>query len=370
MQMRCWQLRCLCSGNQRTGQSDRSLHKINIADNVAVQAKLVISPIWYTICKLDNCPSTFLSPLTRPQVTSTMRSSKYDSILAEYITEEDVFAESFQQHQRRPSVSPAERNAILQNTIHELQKLRLALAGNTKELARTNELLEYVQRLQGTDPPASQEEQFNHMYYLRKWAFWVPPALLQQQGGIQGPVLATIAHYYSTIIELEPLFPDLGSAFVTALALPALEATFSLMGTLDVSVPANQETLSMMQHPQNVALSYRSRTLLGSTSTISQMPVTTISADVLSYTSVGNISPAFMPSPLHSPAPQSAGSYAFFLNVPSGPTSAGFDYGMQDWGVVPSPAFPATPAEYGVPDDHSYVGFRAGLVSSPVPVWM
>lgn len=308
--------------------------------------------------------------LTSAQVLTTMQSWKHESVFAEYIAEEDLFAASFQSHRRRQSVSSAERNVVLQNTIHALQRLRLALAGHENELRRTSELLEYIQRLQSIDPPESPEEQFNHLYYLRKWLFWVPVSLLQRPGGGSGPAFMTIAHFYSTALDLEPLFPDLGSSFCAALALPSLEAIFSIASSMQASQhlnPAFQEVLSMLQHPQNSALNYRSRAMLAQTSMMPpQMPVTTISPDALSYTTVGNLSPAFVPSPLHTPTPQSSSSsYASFLEVP-GPSNAGFGYGTQTWGVAPSPGYPAA---YGLQSEPAYGEFRAGSVHSPATVW-
>lgn len=305
-------------------------------------------------------------------VLSALQSWKHESVFAEYIAEEDLFATSFQTHGRRHSVSSSERNAVLQNTIHALQRLRLALAGHESELRRTNELLEYVQRLQSAYPPESAEEQFNHLYYLRKYLFWIPVSLLQQPGGGQGPAVMTIAHFYSTALDLEPLFPDLGSSFCAALALPALEAVFSTMSTMQASQQMNplvQEVVGMMQHPQNAALNYRSRAMLGQSSMMPQMPITTVSPDSLSYTTVGNLSPAFRPSPMDTPTPQSSGSYSSYLEVPGPSSNPGFGYGTQSWGSAASPGFPAMPTGYAMLDEQSYGGFQTGLVASPASIW-
>lgn len=313
--------------------------------------------------------STMLMDL---KVLTAMQSWKHESVFAEYIAEEDLFAASFQTHRRRHSMSSAERNVVLQNTIHALQRLRLALAGHDNELRRTSELLEYVQRLQGADPPASAEEQFNHLYYLRKWMFWVPVSLLQQEGGGQGPAVMTVAHFYSTVLDLEPLFPDLGSSFCAAMALPALESVFSTMSTMGASQQMNplvQEIVGMMQHPQNAALNYRSRAMLAQTLMMPQMPITTITPDALSYTTVGNLSPAFRPLPLDNPTPQSSGSYSSYLEVPGPSSNSSFSYGTQSWGTASSPGFTTMPSEYGMPDETSYGGFQAGLVASPAPIW-
>jgi hypothetical protein len=290
-----------------------------------------------------------------------MQSTKHESVFAEYIAEEDIFAASFQGHRRRQSVSSAERSAVLQNTVNALQRLRIALVGHETEIRKIEELAEYIQRLQNVDPPTSPEEQFNQLYYMRKWLFWVPVSLLQQEASGPGPAFLTIAHYYSTALDLEPLFPDLGSSFCAALALPALESIFMS--------PAAQDMRSMLQYPQRCALNYRSRAMLGQSSIMSQMPVTTtISPDALSYTTIGSISPAFTASPLHTPTPQSTRSYSSLLEVPRAGSTPGFGYVTQDWGAAPSPGWPSASSGYETQEEHSYGGFHAGLVS-PAPIW-
>ena len=299
-----------------------------------------------------------------------MQSWKYESIFAEFIAEEDLVGNSFRTHRRRPSVNPTERSAILHRTVQALQRAQMALAGHDMELHWMNQLITYVQRLQSLNPAQTPEEQFSQLYYLRKWLFWVPVSLLQQQGG-QGPAMLTLAHFYSAALTLEPLFPDLGSAFCGSLALPPLEAIISVTGALrseQVMNPGSNVIASLMQFPQQTALSYRTRAIQTQQLAMQQdSPMVSFSPETLSYASIGNLSPAFAPSPLHYGTPQSASSQSPFLEVPT--THAGFSYGLQGWGSVPSPGIPSP--TYNSQDEQMYGymgGFRSGFVQ-PAPIW-
>lgn len=310
----------------------------------------------------------------RSQVLGTMHSWKYESIFAEFITVEDLVATSFRTHRRKPSINPTERAALLHQTVQALQRAQMALVGNEVELHWLNQLITYVQRLQSLNPAQSPEEQFSQMYYLRKWLFWVPISLLQQRGS-SGATMITLAYFYSTALALEPLFPDLGSSFCGALALPPLEAIINVTHAMQTENSQSQsahEFLSLTQFPQQTAINYRSRTLQGQQMALQQeSSMMNINTDAMSYASIGNLSPAFVPSPLYHGTPQSASSaQSPFLEVPSS-AQTGFSYGMQGWGMAPSPGFPAQ--TYGSQEDQmgyipSLSGFRGGFVP-PAPVW-
>ncbi len=142
------------------------------------------------------------------QIIGAMQSWKYESIFAEFITEEDMVSTSFRTHRRKPSINPTERATLLHQTVQALQRAQMALMGNEVELHWLNQLIAYVQRLQSLNPAQSPEEQFSQMYYLRKWLLWVPVSLLQRRGG-SAATMITLGYFYSTALALEPLFPDL-----------------------------------------------------------------------------------------------------------------------------------------------------------------
>lgn len=308
-----------------------------------------------------------------------MQSWKHESLFAEFVVEEDLVANAYRQHRRRPSVNLSERSTILQNAINALQRLQLTLVGQELETHWVNQLLTFLQTILGLDPPQGPEEQFNQLYHLRKWLFWVPVQLLQRQEG-QGSAMLTLAHFYATALALEPLFPDLGSSFCAAMSLGPLESIITFtdaMRSETLMTSSAMEIASLMQWPQQTALIYRTRAMQPPPSMIPQDPIYNVGPETLSYTTVGNISPAFAPSSLHygvqQPNSQSSSRPSSFLEVPSvyqGATT-GFGYGTETWGAVPSPGLPAAAYSSSQEDAYGYMplgGFQSGFVNS-APIW-
>jgi len=309
-----------------------------------------------------------------------MQSWKHESLFTELIAEEDMITEAFRAHRRRSSMNNTDRGVLLQSTIQSVQQLQVVLVGHDMESHWIGQLLNYLYRLQATPPAETPEDQFNHLYMLRKWLFWVPVSLLHRQGG-KGPAMLTLAHLYATALTLEPLFPDLGSSFCSALALAPLEAIVSItdaMQSTQTIDSASLEIASMMQFPQQAAFSYRARALDAQASVAikQEMDMYNFNPDAINYTSMGNLSPAFAPSTPHyaaSSASASASSSSTpFLEVPTSQGLSGFGYGTSSWGAMSSPGFP--PQAY-MEDAQLYDvsglslgGFRGGFVS-PTPIW-
>jgi hypothetical protein len=309
-------------------------------------------------------------------------------LFIELIAEEDLVAESFRAHRRRASVSATDRTVILQTSIQSLQRLQYGLVGLDMEAYWVDQLLSYLQRLQATPPAQSPEEQFSQSYMMRKWLFWVPVSLLQRQGG-KGPAMLTLAHFYATALTLEPLFPDLGASFCSALALPALENIINVTTAMHSDAgldSASSEIATLMSFPQQAAFSYRSQLMQSQPGAPMQSaPITyDFTADMSNYTTTGNLSPAFAPSTPHYTASAStsvSSSSTPYLEVPISQSSqTGFSYGTSSWGAMPSPGFPPQAYTSGLEGDmydmnglslggvQGVPGFRGGFVS-PLPVW-
>ncbi|TKA75589.1 hypothetical protein B0A55_06355 [Friedmanniomyces simplex] len=284
-------------------------------------------------------------------VLSAMQSWKHESLFAEYIAQEDLLAAAFRLHQRRPSVDPTEKSAILQNAAFAMQTLRATLLGDELELHYINQLLAYIQQLQGLNAVQMPEQQFNYLYQLRKWLFWVPVSLLQRQGG-QGSAMLTLAHFYAVALTLEPLFPDLGSSFCSATALPPLEAIITVTDAMQSEHTA--EIASLMQFPRHTAFSYRTRAMQSQQAALQQeQPLLSVDPGTLTYTSIGNLSPAFAPSTPYYSSTQPTSAPAPFLEVPSQPS---FTSGTQAWGL-PSPGLPSQ--VYTTQEEQMY-GYHGG----------
>ena len=296
-----------------------------------------------------------------------MQSWKHESLFAEYIEEEDLVASAHRTHRRQPSINPTERATVLQNTVSSLQRLQSGLGGQDLELHWVGQLLAYVQRLQNIPAAKSAEEQFSHLYYLRKWLFWVPISLLQRRGG-QGPAMLTLSYFYATALTLESLFPDLGSSFCSAIALPPLEAAINVMDIMQSQLTidaTSNEIASLMRFPRQTAVNYRAQAT-HINQTILQQPSAIMSlSEAWTYPSIGNLSPAFAPStPMYTTPQSGSSSHSPWLEIPS--MNLGFSQGTQSWGTA-SPGFPS------VADDHygymaSMGGFRGGFVH-PLQVW-
>jgi hypothetical protein len=182
--------------------------------------------------------------------------------------------------------------------------------------------------------------------------------------------MLALAHFYATALAVEPLFPDLGSSFCSALVLPPLEAIISVTNSMQseqMMSPALLQIVNLMQFPQHTALSYRARTMQNQQLGMAQSTsLGSINQEMLGSASIGNLSPAFAPPSLHSSASQSSSAtQSPYLEVP--PTHQGFRYGTQGWGI-PSPSFPAQNYQNQDEQTYGYMGnFRGGFV--PASIW-
>ena len=186
--------------------------------------------------------------------------------------------------------------------------------------------------------------------------------------------MLTLSYFYATALTLEPLFPDLGSSFCSAIALPPLEGIINVMEIMQSQSAmdaASIEISSLLQFPRQTALGYRARAAQ-TNHTIPQQPSPMVTlSEMWSYPSVtvGNISPAFAPSTPHYATPQSGSStQSPWLEVPT--THSGFSHGTHTWGMA-SPGFPSA----GHLQDEQFYdylsatgGFRGGFVQ-PTTVW-
>lgn len=144
-----------------------------------------------------------------------------------------------------------------------------------------------------------------------------------------------LAYYYATAVALEPLFPDLGPSFCSAMASAPLEESLRHVTGLQSrqsSESASMKIDSLMHFPRQAQYAYRNRVL----QRLEQSPQ--FEPEALTYSAVGNISPAFAPSTPSQSIPRSASSsISSYLEVPTDHSS--FTYGTQTWGVIPSPSF-------------------------------
>lgn len=304
-----------------------------------------------------------------------MQGLRQESVFSDFINEEVDLEVNYP---RRPSVDARDRNGILQNVIQAVESIRGAVATHEHESYWIGQLLAYLLRLQGSEPAHTADEQFRQLYALRKWLFWMPVALLQQQGG-QGPAMLVLAHFYATALALEPLFPDLGPFFCARFALTPLDIIIGVTNDMQTKHGYNQSTsmeiASLMQYPRQAAMNFRTRRLQTPPTILPSQPQPLLDAlDVgtLAYSTIGNLSPAFAPAPL-SYVPEHSSSSSF-LDVPQ--LHGGSAFGTPDWSTAPSPQH-YTSDLYSYSDqtgpnqemfDYGMATFDRGFVPT-TPIW-
>jgi hypothetical protein len=89
---------------------------------------------------------------------------------------------------------------------------------------------------------------------------WAPGLLLGATSD-DSTVLVVLAHLYATVLALEPLFPDVGSAFVADLAFYSLEELIRVaQGSQDAGYEyAVQVMTHLMQFPLDMVVSYKAQ---------------------------------------------------------------------------------------------------------------
>src|SRR5579871_420657 len=190
-----------------------------------------------------------------------MQAWREESIFSEYLSQQTVLAlqplngeSTFQvtQDTRRDHVQTLQR---IQEALGGLQHYLSAYEHESKWVEQLNG---YIHRLRTSNPAQSPEEQFNQLYALRKWLFWVPVTLLSARKGDVWTLLV-LAHYYGTALSLEPLFPDIGSSFLGTLALHPLEEIVRIINTIQTSPNLNYQAAVLRSEERRVGKECRSR---------------------------------------------------------------------------------------------------------------
>jgi hypothetical protein len=100
-----------------------------------------------------------------------------------------------------------------------LSRLAASLGTGGRERRAVDELASYCETLARSPLPQAPREQFDVLYHFRKLLLWAPVSLLGGGGGrLEAPTLVTLAHLYASALAMEPVFPDIGAAFLGGLA--------------------------------------------------------------------------------------------------------------------------------------------------------
>lgn len=280
-------------------------------------------------------------------VTTAMDSWKHQSLFADII-------EASQSHTNETTAHQSDKLQVMTDVITALSQLQGNLAIGTLESQWNGRLIDYVRRLQLSDIILTPQQQFEHLYTLRKWAYWVPVQLLEQASLTTTTLLALI-HFYATALQLGPLYPDVGTRFFGNRVAEPLQQCLWRVDSLPIDAQYS-EVGRLMQWPRQALASFRVRCNNLSALHVSPSIAPVHDLDLWNDGAInmGNMSPFFTPMQTHHNS-RRVSSTSSLLEVPAHysshaqPThsrqssqSQGFTHNIGQWGAVPSPMFPSS----------------------------
>jgi hypothetical protein len=309
---------------------------------------------------------------------------RHESLFADYIAEHTPMPNRHFMNPISTPLSPETRNQhlnALTDISASLQRLQPYLSRNDQETKWVDQLKGYLDRLRVSPQPQTPEEQFNQLYALRKWLFWVPISLLAAKRGDIN-VLVVLAHFYATALALEPMFPDVASVFVADLSLQPLEDIVRVVQAYqDPRFDSRMQTMSyLIQFPIDMLATYKTRREWTRQQTTNMSPLQQpsyalesinldIENQIAQYSYGQSLSPAFAPSPLtFLPHGISSTPTSPYLEVPR--TSVDV-YGASSYTTpLGSPAAVLPP--YSAPQEHAFTYGMTGHYPTgfvPTPIW-
>ena len=153
--------------------------------------------------------------------------------------------------------------ARLDRVTAALHDLRARLANNDDVSRRVVQLLTFLQQLREDFPLQAPEEAFERLQQLRSWLFWLPPAMFRPQEGIsdQG-AFAVLAHFFAVALALDPLFPEIGGAYLGSMSVPPVEEMRRILLARTSAHPQEsgaQIALALMETPVQMCGEYKAR---------------------------------------------------------------------------------------------------------------
>ena len=261
-----------------------------------------------------------------------MRPWLHESELALYIEGQRSTARArtpvtptFPGHQAQPH--PEDLNRLHQ-AVQGLNDLRLRLANNQELLEYVEELIGYVQQIQRDFPLQAPDAAFARLQTIRSWLFWLPPQLFRPDASDVGAV-AVMSHFYATALALEPIFPEIGGAYLGSLSVSPIEQMHQMLLARRSSHPQEtglQVALDLMQGPVQIASFYSSRNpqsamaqVLGDPRGFRQSSHSPYMHAQLSLAHTPDIPSAtlYSHSPMHSPGNLRVPGSPYFPTVPS-----------------------------------------------------
>ncbi|KIW99800.1 uncharacterized protein Z518_10728 [Rhinocladiella mackenziei CBS 650.93] len=196
-------------------------------------------------------------------VLSAMRQWIHESELAKYIETQRTVARArtpaTPTMPHAPLAIPNEDLRRVEQITTALHNLRLRLS-NSEELAdHTRRLADYVRELQRDLHIQAPDEAFTRLQHLRDLIFWLPPLILRAGESDLAP-LTLLSHLYACALAIEPLFPEIGGAYLGSMAVLPLERVHDVLRTRRTTQPQDagvQVALSLIDVPMQIMNAYR-----------------------------------------------------------------------------------------------------------------
>ena len=153
--------------------------------------------------------------------------------------------------------------STLQQCLTACDSLVPYLAGRGQDVRFVEQLKDYVRRLSGVRPAFTPQEQFNHLYALRKWLFYVPVVSLRNPSK-DLVTLIVIAYYYAVSLQMETLFPDVARAFCSGISETPLQEILCVFDRQLASNPADESLQiqsTLLTFPRQAMAAYQARKL-------------------------------------------------------------------------------------------------------------
>lgn len=257
-----------------------------------------------------------------------MRNWIHESELAGYLENQRTVARA--RTPATPTMSPAQLTIPhedlrrVEQITTALHNLRLRLTGSDELAEHTRRLIEHLQDLQRDLQIQAAEQAFTRLQPLRDLLFWLPPLILRSGESDLAP-LTLLTHLYAGALAVEPLFPEIGGAYLGGMSVLPLERIHDMLRTRRTTQPQDtgiQVALSLIDVPMQIMTSYRLRQRHNSQSSQSMeayryspqegSPYALPHVPIPSSTSDASTNSIYSNSPLHAPGSLPALGSAYF----------------------------------------------------------
>lgn len=164
-----------------------------------------------------------------------------------------------------PKISTeATDKAAVQHVYQSLKALQGFLAGSEEESMALEQLISFIHGLWEKIPVHSAEDQFSTLHPLRAWLFFLPIDLLRQDGKRNEiPSMVLLAHFFAVALAIEPLFPEIGAAYLGTMSVrPIEQIDRNLQDYYRNSGGTDQEVAQALQYmsfPRHMVHDFRQR---------------------------------------------------------------------------------------------------------------